>query len=391
MNHHRPNPNDIFLTRREMLNRCGMGMGAMALGGLMTQSGMLQAATAGDIAKAQAAGQSMNAVGKSFNPLAPRDPHFPAKAKHVIHLFMNGGPSHVDTFDPKPALVKYAGQRPPGADLKTERQTFNLFPSPFEFRPSGKSGLEISSLFPRLSGRADDLCVIVSSNSNDKISDQIGNQIRLMLTQNIGMLDEAFIQRFSGRYRLPTGQTFGVQIDETNNLTTFCTESVAAALLISDGTEQPEAVNPVGQRTLKLLEGVQNNDFALLARYRDVSLEEAEKRIKPFWTDMQAERGKITGTDLITVASRQKIGLMLAFVRVNFEKKSLYFMYIWKGERIEDVREMPVIDKTFEWQGSDNTFHAGNNNRTIVAENIKQGTPVLLIKHPKGDVRAVKE
>ena len=75
-------------------------------------------------------------------------PHFPARAKRVIHLFMNGGPSQVDTFDPKPLLNKYHGQRPPNANLKTERRTGGLFKSPFAFNRHGKSGIEVSEIAP---------------------------------------------------------------------------------------------------------------------------------------------------------------------------------------------------------------------------------------------------
>ena len=82
------------------------------------------------------------------NPLLPKSPQFPAKAKHVIHLFMNGGPSHVDTFDPKPALEKYAGKPLPMDNLPTERKTGAAFPSPFKFQKYGKSGIEVSELFP---------------------------------------------------------------------------------------------------------------------------------------------------------------------------------------------------------------------------------------------------
>lgn len=89
-------------------------------------------------------------------------PHFPAKAKHVIFLFMTGGPSQVDLFDPKPALRKFAGQRPASADLRTERTTGGLLPSPFSFAPRGQSGIEMSEVLPHLSSVADDLCVIRS-------------------------------------------------------------------------------------------------------------------------------------------------------------------------------------------------------------------------------------
>lgn len=94
-------------------------------------------------------------------------PHFQPKAKRVIHLFMNGGPFQGDLFDPKPALEKYAGQRPEGADLVTERPTGGLLPSPFKFQPSGESGVPISELLPQLSHCADDICVLRSMHADN--------------------------------------------------------------------------------------------------------------------------------------------------------------------------------------------------------------------------------
>jgi hypothetical protein len=136
------------LTRRALLCRSGMGLASLGLAGLLADEGLL---AAGPIDSARAT-----------NPLAPRVPHFPAKAKRVIHLFMNGGPSHVDTFDPKPLLEKYAGKALPRENLRTERKTGAAFPSPFKFSKHGQSGLEISDLFPHTAKHADDLCVIRS-------------------------------------------------------------------------------------------------------------------------------------------------------------------------------------------------------------------------------------
>lgn len=89
-------------------------------------------------------------------------PHFPPKAKRVIFLFMAGGPSHLDMFDPKPAIQKFAGKRPGGVDLRTERVTGGLLPSPFSFQKCGESGIEVSELLPHLRGCVDDLCVVRS-------------------------------------------------------------------------------------------------------------------------------------------------------------------------------------------------------------------------------------
>ena len=135
------------MTRRESLQRIGTGMGVLGLAGLLAQGGAL-----GDD------GESTF----SDNPLIPKPPHFAPKAKHVIHLFMNGGPSQVDTFDPKPALAKYNGQRPDAANLSTERKTGGLLMSPFKFKKYGESGIEVSDLFPHIGGVIDDICVIRS-------------------------------------------------------------------------------------------------------------------------------------------------------------------------------------------------------------------------------------
>ncbi len=99
---------------------------------------------------------------KAFaNPLAARPPHFAPKVKRVIHLFMNGGPSQVDTFDPKPMLTKYDG-KPLPIHLKTERKTGVGFGSPYKFQPYGQSGIEVSELYPNVAKHVDDLLIIRS-------------------------------------------------------------------------------------------------------------------------------------------------------------------------------------------------------------------------------------
>src|SRR6056297_3148358 len=94
--------NPAFSSRRQFLHRTGMGMGALGLSPLLS---------------------SLNAGDRSLNPLAPGKTHFPARAKRVIHIFANGGPSHVDSFDYKPELAKHHGKEVPGGALKTERKT----------------------------------------------------------------------------------------------------------------------------------------------------------------------------------------------------------------------------------------------------------------------------
>jgi hypothetical protein len=108
-----------MINRRDMLRTFGAGF---AMSGLR---GTIDAATAAD-------------------PMAPRQPHFAGKAKHVIFLFLNGGMSQVDTFDPKPALTKYDGTPMPGPKIKTDRASGSLMRSPWNFSKCGQSGVEVS-------------------------------------------------------------------------------------------------------------------------------------------------------------------------------------------------------------------------------------------------------
>ncbi|QDU92926.1 DUF1501 domain-containing protein [Lignipirellula cremea] len=136
-------------SRRELLGRMGTGLGALGLAGLLADEGLLGADPAAAV-----------------NPLAAKPPHFPAKAKRIIHLFMNGGPSQVDTFDPKPMLAKHHGEKPPAAEIKTERRTGGLMKSPFKFNRCGESGIEVSEIFPEVGKCIDDICVIRSMHTN---------------------------------------------------------------------------------------------------------------------------------------------------------------------------------------------------------------------------------
>jgi hypothetical protein len=142
--------NTRLLNRRDLLRRCGMGFGVLGLAGVLESAGML----------------SPTAQAAPVNPLAPRPAHFAGRAKRVVHLFMNGGPSHVDTFDPKPLLDRYHGRPLPTSNLRTERKTGAAMRSPFRFARFGQSGLEISELFARTAAHADDLAVIRSMHAD---------------------------------------------------------------------------------------------------------------------------------------------------------------------------------------------------------------------------------
>jgi hypothetical protein len=141
-------PHPIYPSRRDFLRRTGGSFGMLALAGLLERQGLLAAD-----------------AGRSLHPLAPRPAHFAAKARSVIWLFMNGGPSHVDTWDYKPELEKCDGQELKGFDKATgffADQVGPLMKSPFKFARHGQSGTWVSEIFPTIARHVDDIAFVHS-------------------------------------------------------------------------------------------------------------------------------------------------------------------------------------------------------------------------------------
>ena len=158
------------LSRREMLHRIGAGFGTLGLAGVVAEMGGLHSTASA-------------APSSAVPPLAPKVPHFAPKAKHVIQLFMPGGPSQVDTFDYKPDIRKYEGQRPAIVDRKSLRNTkMGLFPSPFGFKQYGERGKWVSDIFPHVGECVDDLCFIHSMHTD------IPEHAGAILMMNVGHL-----------------------------------------------------------------------------------------------------------------------------------------------------------------------------------------------------------
>ncbi len=137
---HKPKP----IHRRDALKKIGGGFAFLSFASLLGEQ----------IAEAE--------TKPELNAWMNSDPQFTPKAKHVIFLFMNGGVSSIDSFDPKPELVKYDGQAMPGGDLGHERKTGKLMKSPFEYKKYGKCGMDFSELWPNLGECADDICMVRS-------------------------------------------------------------------------------------------------------------------------------------------------------------------------------------------------------------------------------------
>jgi Protein of unknown function (DUF1501) len=174
------------VTRRQALSMMGNGFGMVGLASLLGNS-MLEAASSSAIP----------------GPLEVKTPHFPARAKHVIFLFLNGGLSQVDTFDPKPMLDRYHGQPFPGGNLTTERKTGNLMRSPFTFKRYGQSGIEVSEIFSRTGECVDDICVIRSMHT------EVPNHEPSLFMMNCGHIQP-------GRPSMGSWLTYGLGTENQN-------------------------------------------------------------------------------------------------------------------------------------------------------------------------------
>ncbi|MEX2300636.1 MAG: DUF1501 domain-containing protein [Bryobacterales bacterium] len=174
------------ITRREALRSAGTGFGLTAFAAIVGQS----------LARA-------GAVSGPDGSVAVPKPHHEPKAKRILFLFMNGGVSHVDCFDPKPMLEKYHGQPLPGGEVKTERKTGSLMKSPFAFEKHGQSGTEFSELWPSVGECADDICVIRSMQT------EIPNHEPSLLMMNTGHIQP-------GRPSMGAWLTYGLGTENEN-------------------------------------------------------------------------------------------------------------------------------------------------------------------------------
>ena len=166
------------MNRRELLCLMGAGFGSVGLAGLL------------------------GAPARS-GPLSLRTPHFPPRAKHVIFLFLNGGLSQVDSFDPKPGLDRYDGKPLPGPKVKTDSAVGNLLKSPFPFRNCGQSGIEVSEIFPQVGDSIDDFCVIRSMHSDN------GNHVPSLYLMSCG-------HQLPGHPSLGSWVTYGLGSENEN-------------------------------------------------------------------------------------------------------------------------------------------------------------------------------
>lgn len=257
------------VTRRQALCQIGNGFGMLAFASLVGES----LATAGVLEASQGAAG------------ARRLDH-PARAKRVIFLFMNGGVSQVDTFDPKPMLNKYHGHPLPGGEVATERKTGTLLRSPFTFKKYGQSGIEVSELFPHVGECADDICFVRS------VYTDIPNHEPSMLMMNTGHTQ-------AGRPSLGSWLTYGLGSENRNlpGYVVLCPDlpttvgpplwnnaflpAVHQGTFISDRVERPDQIIGKDFDPKKLVSYLHNQEFTLPEQRRELDLLEQLDRLRP--------------------------------------------------------------------------------------------------------------
>lgn len=231
-------PGRLPLSRRQLLQTCGAGLGAVALNDLLASE---------------------------FQGEVPL--HFPAKAKHVIHLFMNGGPSHVDTFDPKETLERLDGQSAPSQNLRTERPTGNVMKSPYRFQRYGESGLPVSELFAKTAEHIDDICVIRSMHAD------VPNHEPSLMLMNTG--ESRLVRPSMGSWI-----TYGLG-SENRNLPAFVTmcpggypikESQNWQNAFLPGQYQATYIDSSGERIEQLIDNISNHQVANIDQRQQLDL-----------------------------------------------------------------------------------------------------------------------
>ena len=248
------------LSRREALCRMGNGFGMLAFAGMVGQS-----------------------LAKAASDRRPLD--HPARAKHVIFLYMNGGLSQVDSFDPKPMLDKYHGQPLPGGSIATERKTGTLMRSPFQFKKYGQCGMDVSQLFPYVGECADDICFIRS------VYTDIPNHEPAMLMMNTGFSQV-------GRPSLGSWLTYGLGTGNENlpGFVVLCPDvpttvgpplwnsaflpAIHQGTYISDKVEKPAEIVGKDFDPQKLIPYIHNENFTLTEQRRELDLMEQLDRMR---------------------------------------------------------------------------------------------------------------
>ncbi len=210
-------------------------------------------------------------------------------------------------------------------------------------------------------------CVIVNVNIGGKISDDYALKTYDILRGINEVPDPALIKNNTGVYSLDNSSKITVQFDEFDRLIVRYSTPAAFNVLISDGTEKNEVVEKYNSTTLEMLNGLFSGNYKLIADAWDMPAEEFANGPGERWKQTTKENGGFINAQILGTAFRPQMNIYLTIARINFKEDIVYMMYVWKGDNLQDARELEMPDKIFEWENN-NIFFAPNNNKKIVLE-----------------------
>jgi len=234
-----------------------------------------------------------------------------------------------------------------------------------------------------------DLVVIVSSNIAGKISDSYADRIARIVGGDYEELDERLLGEYSGRYHLVSGAEIGVQFDENDNLLATYRAKELVGLLAASGKEIKKEVERYDHEVEEMLKSALAGDYAALAAAWGQPLEDVKTRASAFWGAKKKRWGEVKGLEVLGTLARP--GSLFTYVRVDFDKSSGFFTYIWDKEsgRLQEMRESENLDRQFEPR-SQNEFVSPAIGTTIIFEKDEKGNVSLTIKKNGTETRAVK-
>jgi hypothetical protein len=333
------------ISRREMLGLTGMGFGMIGLGGLLAHDNVAAAS-----------------VGPN-DQSAPKLPHFRPRAKHVIHYVLAGGPSQVDTFDPKPMLTKYHGKPLPSPNPRTENETGGAVMSPFEFKKYGQSGLEVSELFREVGEQIDDFCVLRSTVSDQPFHDQallllscgenrlVRPSMGSWITYGLGSANQnlpGFISMAPSNYPGPGVSKYRAA---------FLPNAYQGSFINSSDTAIDKLVENIRNKRMDLDEQRRQLDFLNALNRRDLEKHEDDRRLESrIEAHEQAFRMQVAASDVLDISKEPKHildmygdsvqGRQLLMAR-RLVENGVRSVQVWYGSGIAwDQHENLVADHT---------------------------------------------
>jgi CubicO group peptidase (beta-lactamase class C family) len=209
------------------------------------------------------------------------------------------------------------------------------------------------------------ICVVLTSNSNDKITDDYAQTVLRILNGVYKPLKNEQVQAWSGKYKLPDGSVFTARFDELDNLIVNADAPGLFKIFISNGDEDPAAMNTQTQKVQSMMEQLLAGNYQPFADARKVPEPVVRRNQSEIWTENQKQRGKVLQIEALGTADRPRFKASLTTLKFHFEKETRCLTFIWRDGVLDDIRDEAILEKDFESKGNAQ-FFAPNNRQTIL-------------------------